>query len=400
MIIRKEYIDYLIKFKDMELIKVVTGVRRCGKSTLFIQYIDYLKQNSINDDHIVFINMEDMKYEELSDYKNLYNYINEKIVDNGKYYILLDEIQNVDKYEKAIDSLLIKGNCDIYITGSNAYMLSGELATLLSGRYIEIKMLPFSFKEYVSYHKNDNNVYEDLFNKYINSSSFPYSIYFKEEIILTNYLEDIYNSIIIKDISMRIQKIDISLLNRIVKFMFDSVGSMLSINNIANKLTSSGYKIDNKTVSKYLKLLTDSMLFYKVERYNVKGKNILSSLEKYYAVDIGIRNIKLGRRYSDLGHIIENIVFLELIRRKYEVYIGFIQDGEIDFAAFKNGNIEYYQVTLSLIDKNVMERETKSLKNIHDNYPKYILTLDKIGTNTNIDGIRHINLIDWLLEMY
>ena len=199
---------------------------------------------------------------------------------------------------------------------------------------------------------------------------------------------------------MRIQKIDISLLNRIVKFMFDSVGSMLSINNIANKLTSSGYKIDNKTVSKYLKLLTDSMLFYKVERYNVKGKNILSSLEKYYAVDIGIRNIKLGRRYSDLGHIIENIVFLELIRRKYEVYIGFIQDGEIDFAAFKNGNIEYYQVTLSLIDKNVMERETKSLKNIHDNYPKYILTLDKIGTNTNIDGIRHINLIDWLLEMY
>ncbi len=400
MIIRKEYIDYLIKFKDMELIKVVTGVRRCGKSTLFIQYIDYLKQNSINDDHIVFINMEDMKYEELSDYKNLYNYINEKIVDNGKYYILLDEIQNVDKYEKAIDSLLIKGNCDIYITGSNAYMLSGELATLLSGRYIEIKMLPFSFKEYVSYHKNDNNVYEDLFNKYINSSSFPYSIYFKEEIILTNYLEDIYNSIIIKDISMRIQKIDISLLNRIVKFMFDSVGSMLSINNIANKLTSSGYKIDNKTVSKYLKLLPDSMLFYKVERYNVKGKNILSSLEKYYAVDIGIRNIKLGRRYSDLGHIIENIVFLELIRRKYEVYIGFIQDGEIDFAAFKNGNIEYYQVTLSLIDKNVMERETKSLKNIHDNYPKYILTLDKIGTNTNIDGIRHINLIDWLLEMY
>ncbi len=207
-------------------------------------------------------------------------------------------------------------------------------------------------------------------------------------------------TIIIKDISMRIQKIDISLLNRIVKFMFDSVGSMLSINNIANKLTSSGYKIDNKTVSKYLKLLTDSMLFYKVERYNVKGKNILSSLEKYYAVDIGIRNIKLGRRYSDLGHIIENIVFLELIRRKYEVYIGFIQDGEIDFAAFKNGNIEYYQVTLSLIDKNVMERETKSLKNIHDNYPKYILTLDKIGTNTNIDGIRHINLIDWLLEMY
>lgn len=400
MIIRKEYINYLIKFKDMDLIKVVTGVRRCGKSTLFMQYIDYLKQNGINDDHIIFINMEDMKYEKLSDYKNLYNYINEKIIDNGKYYILLDEIQNAGKYEKAVDSLLIKGNCDIYITGSNAYMLSGELATLLSGRYIEIKMLPLSFKEYASYYKNDNNGYEELFNKYINSSSFPYSINFKEEIILTNYLEDIYNSIIVKDISMRIQKIDISLLNRIVKFMFDSVGSILSINNIANKLTSSGYKIDNKTVSKYLTVLTDSMLLYKVERYNVKGKNILSSLEKYYAVDIGIRNIKLGRRYTDLGHIIENIVFLELIRRKYEVYIGVMQDDEIDFTVFKNGNTEYYQVTLSLMDKNVMERETKSLKNIHDNYPKYILTLDKIGINTNNDGIRHINLIDWLLEIY
>lgn len=400
MIIRKEYINYLINFKDMDLIKVVTGVRRCGKSTLFVQYIDYLKQNGINDDHIIFINMEDMKYEKLSDYKNLYNYINEKIIDNGKYYILLDEIQNAGKYEKVVDSLLIKGNCDIYITGSNAYMLSGELATLLSGRYIEIKMLPLSFKEYASYYKNDNNGYEELFNKYINSSSFPYSINFKEEIILTNYLEDIYNSIIVKDISMRIQKIDISLLNRIVKFMFDSVGSILSINNIANKLTSSGYKIDNKTVSKYLTVLTDSMLFYKVERYNVKGKNILSSLEKYYAVDIGIRNIKLGRRYTDLGHIIENIVFLELIRRKYEVYIGVMQDDEIDFTVFKNGNTEYYQVTLSLMDKNVMERETKSLKNIHDNYPKYILTLDKIGINTNNDGIRHINLIDWLLEIY
>lgn len=400
MIIRKEYINYLIKFKDMDLIKVVTGVRRCGKSTLFMQYIDYLKQNGINDDHIIFVNMEDMKYEKLSNYKNLYNYINEKIIDNGKYYILLDEIQNAGKYEKAVDSLLIKGNCDIYITGSNAYMLSGELATLLSGRYIEIKMLPLSFKEYASYYKNDNNGYEELFNKYINSSSFPYSINFKEEIILTNYLEDIYNSIIVKDISMRIQKIDISLLNRIVKFMFDSVGSILSINNIANKLTSSGYKIDNKTVSKYLTVLTDSMLLYKVERYNVKGKNILSSLEKYYAVDIGIRNIKLGRRYTDLGHIIENIVFLELIKRKYEVYIGVMQDDEIDFTVFKNGNTEYYQVTLSLMDKNVMERETKSLKNIHDNYPKYILTLDKIGINTNNDGIRHINLIDWLLEIY
>ena len=398
MIIRKEYIDYIIKFKDMALIKVITGIRRCGKSTLFMQYIDYLKNNGVSDNHIIFINFEDLKYEELNNYRALYDYIAAKITDNNTYYILLDEIQNVENYEKAVDSLLVKGNCDIYITGSNAYMLSGELATLLSGRYIEIKMLPLSFKEYASYYKNDNNSCEDLFNKYINTSSLPYSTYFNEDTMLTNYLEDIYNSIIVKDISRRIEKIDIPLLNRIVKFMFDSIGSILSINNIANKLTSSGYKVDNKTVGKYINALTDSMLFYKVERYNVKGKHILSSLEKYYAADIGIRNIKIGRKFEDLGHIIENIVFLELLRRKYEVYVGMLNDGEVDFTVFKNGNIEYYQVTLSLMDKNVMERETKSLKNIHDNYPKYILSLDKIGTNINDDGIIHLNLIDWLLK--
>ena len=398
MIIRKEYIDYIIKFKDMALIKVITGIRRCGKSTLFMQYIDYLKNNGVSDNHIIFINFEDLKYEELNNYKALYNYIAAKIMDNNTYYILLDEIQNVENYEKAVDSLLVKGNCDIYITGSNAYMLSGELATLLSGRYIEIKMLPLSFKEYTSYYKNDNNSCEDLFNKYINTSSLPYSTYFNEDTMLINYLEDIYNSIIVKDISRRIEKIDIPLLNRIVKFMFDSIGSILSINNIANKLTSSGYKVDNKTVGKYINALTDSMLFYKVERYNVKGKHLLSSLEKYYAADIGIRNIKIGRKFEDLGHIIENIVFLELLRRKYEVYVGMLNDGEVDFTVFKNGNIEYYQITLSLMDKNVMERETKRLKNIHDNYPKYILSLDKIGTNINDDGIIHLNLIDWLLK--
>lgn len=398
MIIRKEYIDYIIKYKDMALIKVITGIRRCGKSTLFMQYIDYLKNNGVSDNHIIFINFEDLKYEELNNYRALYDYIAEKITDNNTYYILLDEIQNVENYEKAVDSLLVKGNCDIYITGSNAYMLSGELATLLSGRYIEIKMLPLSFKEYASHYKNDNNSCEDLFNKYINTSSLPYSTYFNEDTMLINYLEDIYNSIIVKDISRRIEKINIPLLNRIVKFMFDSIGSILSINNIANKLTSSGYKVDNKTVGKYINALTDSMLFYKVERYNVKGKHILSSLEKYYAADIGIRNIKIGRKFEDLGHIIENIVFLELLRRKYEVYVGMLNDGEVDFTVFKNGNIEYYQITLSLMDKNVMERETKSLKNIHDNYPKYILSLDKIGTNINDDGIIHLNLIDWLLK--
>lgn len=218
--------------------------------------------------------------------------------------------------------------------------------------------------------------------------------------MLNKYLEDIYNSIIIKDISLRIKKLDISLLHRIVKFMFDSIGSILSINNIANKLSSDGYKIDNKTVSKYIEVLIESMLFYKVERYDIKGKNILSSLEKYYVVDIGIRRIKLGRNYSDLGHIIENIVYLELMRRNYNVYIGYFTNAEIDFVAIKNGEIEYYQVCLSLLNEEVLKREVKSLKMINDNYPKYIISMDKVGTNYNIDGIKHINLVDWLLDRY
>ena len=398
MIARSDYINYLNKFKDMPLIKVICGVRRCGKSTLFLQYIEYLKSNDIDDDHIIFINFEDLEYEEYTDYKTLYNYLNKRIIDSKKYYIFLDEIQNVEKYEKTVDSLLVKSNCDIYITGSNTYMLSSELSTLLSGRYIEIKMFPLSFKEYVSYYKDVNNDYEDLFNKYISSSSYPFSINFKEENMLNKYLEDIYNSIIIKDISLRIKKLDISLLHRIVKFMFDSIGSILSINNIANKLSSDGYKIDNKTVSKYIEVLIESMLFYKVERYNIKGKNILSSLEKYYVVDIGIRRIKLGRNYSDLGHIIENIVYLELMRRNYNVYIGYFTNAEIDFVAIKNGEIEYYQVCLSLLNEEVLKREVKSLKMINDNYSKYIISLDKVGVNSNIDGIKHINLINWLIK--
>ena len=398
MIARIDYINYLNKFKDMPLIKVISGVRRCGKSTLFLQYIEHLKSNNIDDDHIIFINFEDLEYEEYTNYKILYNYLNKRIIDSKKYYIFLDEIQNVEKYEKTVDSLLVKGNCDIYITGSNAYMLSSELSTLLSGRYIEIKMFPLSFKEYVSYYKDVNNNYEDLFNKYINSSSYPFSINFKEKNLLNKYLEDIYNSIIIKDISLRIKKLDISLLHRIVKFMFDSIGSILSINNIANKLTSDGYKVDNKTVSKYIEVLTESMFFYKVERYDVKGKNILSSLEKYYVVDIGIRQIKLGRNYTDLGHIIENIVYLELMRRNYNVYIGYFTNAEIDFVAIKNGEMEYYQVCLSLLNEEVLKREVKSLKMINDNYPKYIISMDKVGTNYNIDGIKHINLIDWLMR--
>ena len=398
MIARIDYINYLNKFKDMPLIKVISGVRRCGKSTLFLQYIEHLKSNNIDDNHIIFINFEDLEYEEYTNYKTLYNYLNKRIIDSKKYYIFLDEIQNVEKYEKTVDSLLVKGNCDIYITGSNAYMLSSELSTLLSGRYIEIKMFPLSFKEYVSYYKDVNNNYEDLFNKYINSSSYPFSINFREENLLNKYLEDIYNSIIIKDISLRIKKLDISLLHRIVKFMFDSIGSILSINNIANKLTSDGYKVDNKTVSKYIEVLTESMFFYKVERYDVKGKNILSSLEKYYVVDIGIRQIKLGRNYTDLGHIIENIVYLELMRRNYNVYIGYFTNAEIDFVAIKNGEMEYYQVCLSLLNEEVLKREVKSLKMINDNYPKYIISMDKVGTNYNIDGIKHINLIDWLMR--
>ena len=293
MIERLEYLDDLKRWKDKDLIKVITGIRRCGKSTLFEIFINYLKSEGINEDHIISINLESPDYY-FNSYKELYDYVKEKIVDDGKYYVFLDEVQVVDSFQKAVDGLYIKKNIDVYITGSNAYLLSGELATLLSGRYIEIKMLPLSFKEYRNYYNVDGD--EKLYLKYINNSSFPYALKLDNTSEVDKYLDSIYNTIIVKDIAIRKKIADIGMFKSVTKFMFSSIGSSLSIKKIADTLTSNGRSISVHTVESYLDSLTESYIFSKVPRYDVKGKQYLQSGEKYYATDVTMRYAILGRK--------------------------------------------------------------------------------------------------------
>lgn len=404
---RKQYLDFLIDFKDKRLIKVVSGVRRCGKSTLFEIYKDYLKENFVKNEQIISINFEDMIYEELKDYKKLYEYIINKIVENEKNYIFLDEIQHVESFEKVVDSLFIKENVDVYITGSNAYFMSGELATLLSGRYIELKMLPLSFKEYyngkLQYDKINNrkNIQKnklEYYNEYIINSSFPYAIQLDEKLEnIQEYLNGIYNSVLLKDIVARLKISDVMRLESVVKYIFDNIGNLTSISKIGNKMTSVGRKTDNKTIEKYVRGLLDSLIIYEATRYNIKGKEFLSTLSKYYVTDLGLRQMIVGNRNIDMGHILENIVYLELIRRGNNVYVGQFDNKEIDFVTMKSSKIEYYQVSLTVMDKNTLEREIEPLKKIKDNYPKYLITMDEVLVNMNYDGIKVINAIEWLL---
>ena len=394
MIERTEYLEELKKWKDKDLIKVITGIRRCGKSTLFELYIKYLKEIGISDDHIISINLESPEYD-FADYKELYNYVNEKIKDNDMYYVFLDEVQVVDKFEKAVDGLYIKKNVDEYITGSNAYLLSGELATLLSGRYIEIKMLPLSFKEYAEYFKVDGD--EKLYLKYVNNSSMPYALKLDSSDEVDKYLDSIYNTIIVKDIAVRRKIADTSILRNISEFMFASVGNILSVKKIADTLTSNGRSISVHTVESYLNALTQSYVFNKVTRYDIKGKQYLQSGEKYYATDVTMRYALLGRKNMDLGHVLENIVYLELIRRGYKVYIGKSGDKEIDFVAENSKGVQYFQVAYTVRDENTLKRELSALESISDHYPKYILTMD-IDPDVDYNGIRKINVLDWLLD--
>ena len=384
MIERLEYLDDLKRWKDKDLIKVITGIRRCGKSTLFEIFINYLKSEGINEDHIISINLESPDYY-FNSYKELYDYVKEKIVDNGKYYVFLDEVQVVDSFQKAVDGLYIKKNIDVYITGSNAYLLSGELATLLSGRYIEIKMLPLSFKEYRNYYNVDGD--EKLYLKYINNSSFPYALKLDNTSEVDKYLDSIYNTIIVKDIAIRKKIADIGMLKSVTEFMFSSIGSSLSIKKIADTLTSNGRSISVHTVESYLDSLTESYIFSKVPRYDVKGKQYLQSGEKYYATDVTMRYAILGRKNLDVGHILENIVYLELIRRGYKVYTGKIGEKEVDFVAENKEGFTYFQVAYTTRDTETLDRELNSLKNINDHYPKFILTMD-IDPEVDYDGIR------------
>ncbi len=401
MIERNKYMDKLLAYKDTEFIKVITGIRRCGKSSL----LKLFKEKLIKEDKrtsIIYMNFESFEFDEIVNYKDMYNEIKKNIKKGQKNYILLDEVQRVKEWEKCVNSLQVDFDCDIYITGSNAYLLSSELSTYLSGRYIEIKMLPLSFKEFLDFNKmNENASIEDRFNEYIKYGGMPGAILLSNDNDLyENAIKGIYNTVFMKDVVERNKLVDATLLEKILKFLMSNIGSLISSKKIADYLTSQGTKITHNTVINYLTMLENSYIIYRVPRYDIKGKEILKTLEKYYIVDTGIRNIILGFNNLDLGHIIENIIYFELLRRGYEVTVGKKDSLEVDFIATKSNDKKYYQVALSILDENVKTRELKSLKNINDNYEKTILTLDKLYANTSEDGIKIIYLIDFLMEEY
>ena len=396
LIQREEYLNKLIALKDKKIIKVVTGVRRCGKSKLLEMYRKWLLEQGVEEERIVSINFEDLDFEDLTDYKKLHTYLKEHLVKDNMTYIFLDEIQNVEQFPKVVDSLYIKDNVDIYITGSNAHMLSSEIATLLSGRYIQIEMLPLSFKEYMisTGSMNDRGIkYVD----YLQNSSFPYTLELEgQSDEIRSYLEGLYNTIVVKDIINHSKISEPMMLKSILKFIFDNIGNPLSSKKIADTMTSSGRRIDTRTVEKYLDALTESYIIYQAKRYNIKGKQYLKTLEKYYVVDIGLRLMLFGSKQIDAGRILENIVYLELLRRGYDVYVGKVDEFEVDFVAQNGKGTTYFQVALSVRDEKTLERELRSLRAIKDHYPKILLTMDD-DPEVHYDGIRRINARDWLL---
>lgn len=405
MVERKEYLDQLWAWKDEQQIKVVTGIRRCGKSVLLEQYQQKLLAEGVAPEQIISINFENLDYEPLKDYMELYRYLKERLCTDKMTYIFLDEVQEVPSFEKVVDSLSIKDQVDIYITGSNAYMLSSELATLLSGRYTEIKMLPFSFREYIA---ETGLPKEEAFAEFMKTGGIPYvAAMNRTDEKVDQYLEGIYNTVIVKDIEQRqlrkekegnTRKItDIALLKNIARNLASVIGSPVSMKSITNYLTSSGRKISQNTVSDYVDALKESFIFYSVERFDIVGKQLLKINNKLYMVDMGIRNHILPRKRYDLGFTIENIVFLELMRKGYKINIGKYGATEVDFVVQKEGVLTYYQVTADMTAKETFEREMKPLRSIPDNYEKVVLTLDHFSLG-NYDGIKIVNVIDWLLE--
>ena len=394
---RKNYLNKLIQFRHKQLIKVVTGVRRCGKSTLLEIYQDYLRSTGVEEIQMIVINLEDYDFYTLRDPAVLHAYVKERLVNGKMTYVFIDEVQHCANFPDVIDSLYIKKNVDIYLTGSNAYMLSSEIATLLSGRYVEIKMMPLSFGEYVS-STGSNRHLAEKYRDYIQSSSFPYALELKDnDDALRDYLEGIYHTIVVKDIASRKKISDLMMLESITRFIFDSIGSCLSTKKIGDTMNSFGRKIDVKTVERFLDGLLESFILYQAKRYNIRGKQYLKTLDKYYVVDIGLRNLLLGSRGMDAGHILENVVYLELLRRGYEVYIGKIDDLEVDFVVRDAKEMQYIQVSASVRDVNTLTRELASLRRIPDNYPKFILTLDE-DSDADYDGIRRINALNWLVD--
>ena len=398
MIQRDVYLKKLIDFKDKDLIKIVTGIRRCGKSTLFDIYINYLKEQGIQEKQIIQINLESQDYN-FKSYIKLYNYIKERIDNSKKNYVFIDEVQRIENFQKAIDSLYINKNIDLYITGSNAYLLSGELATLISGRYVEIKMLPLSFKEYMSTFDENIDKQEKLLD-YLKYGSLPLTV----ELFKTNpdliesYIDGVFSTVIYKDVMQRNNINNKMLLESIIKYIFNNIGSPISTKKISDTLTSMNRATSNHTVENYISALLEAFLLYKVDRFDAKGKNVLSSGYKYYVVDMGLRAHMLGKKAGqDMGHILENIVYLELLRRGYKVYTGKVNDLEIDFVAENKNGLEYYQVSLTTREEKTLERELRPLQKTGDFYPKYLLTMDR-DLEADYNGIRKINIIDWLLE--
>lgn len=405
LINRPEYLDQLIQHKDINLVKIITGIRRCGKSSLLDLFHQFLSENGVPDSNIIHMNLESLQYRNLPDYLTFYDYVSERISKNGKTYLIFDELQAVKHWEKAIESFRLDFDVDIYITGSNAFLLSTEFSTLLSGRYVEIRMLPLSFKEFLTFYEFEPSVtIDEKFQRYLQFGGMPILREYRFNEARSNQaLEGIYSTVVLRDILQRNKQADQDMLQKIMRFLCSNIGSITSPNSIGNVLSDEGdiqnrkgKKVAGKTVSKYISMLRNAFVFYSVGRYDVKGKQLLKTLEKNYIIDMGFRNMLLGYRDADRGHIIENIIFLELLRRDYRVYIGKVGETEVDFVAEKPNDKLYIQVTESMQSPETRERELRPLRMIPDNYEKIILSMDQNYINS-YDGIKSLNLIDWLL---
>lgn len=406
LINRPEYLNQLIQNKDVDLVKIVTGIRRCGKSSLLALFHRYLIDNGVAEANIIHMNLESLRYRNISDYLSFYDYVSNRIPKEGKTYLIFDELQTVEHWEKAIESFRLDFDVDIYITGSNAYLLSTEFSTLLSGRYVEIRMLPLSFKEFLTFYEFDSAVtIEEKFQKYLQFGGMPILREYRFNEARSNQaLEGIYSTVILRDILQRNKQADQNMLQKIMLFLCSNIGSITSPNSIGNVLSNEGdiqggreKNIAGKTVEKYISMLRSAFIFFSVPRYDVKGKQLLKTLGKNYIIDMGFRNMLLGYRDADRGHIIENIVFLELIRRDYRVYIGKVGETEVDFVAEKPNDKIYIQVTESMQLPETRERELRPLRMIPDNYEKIVLSMDRSYINS-YDGIKSLYLVDWLLS--
>ena len=406
LINRPSYVEQLIQNRDVDLIKIVTGIRRCGKSSILDLFYQYLVDDGVPEDNIIYMNLESLKYRKLTDYLSFYDYVSERIAKAGRTYLIFDELQVVEHWEKAIESFRLDFDVDIYITGSNAYLLSTEFSTILSGRYVEIKVLPLSFKEFLDFYEFESAVtLEEKFQRYLQFGGMPILREYQFNEARSNQaLEGIYSTVVLRDILQRNDSADQNMLQKIVMFLCSDIGSITSPNNIGNVLAdegdiqkTKGKNVAGKTVDKYISMLRSAFVFYSVGRYDVKGKQLLKTLGKNYIIDMGFRNMLLGYRDGDRGHIIENIVFLELISRDYRVYIGKVGDKEVDFVAEKPDDKIYIQVTESMQSEETRERELRPLRMIPDNYEKIVLSMDR-NYIKSYEGIKSLYLIDWLLQ--